>query len=98
VVSDGGKKTPASGALAAAFHLSKADLEWFDGKPSLFSSRRGAGEASLKVSVYAGRNETYLAFRQSIHLPVQGEQGIINQSANKTLGGGESESVQRGAG
>jgi hypothetical protein len=52
VVSDGGEQTPASGALAAAFHLSKADLEWFNGKPSLFSSR---GEASLKVSVYAGR-------------------------------------------
>ncbi|CAD6214779.1 unnamed protein product [Miscanthus lutarioriparius] len=52
VVSDGGEQTPASGALAAAFHLSKADLAWFNGKPSLFSSR---GEASLKVSVYAGR-------------------------------------------
>jgi hypothetical protein len=35
-------------AIAAAFHLSKADLEWFDGKPSLFSSRR-VGETSLKV-------------------------------------------------
>ncbi|WVZ60724.1 hypothetical protein U9M48_010708 [Paspalum notatum var. saurae] len=46
------QSAPASGALAAAFHLSKADLEWLNGKPSLFSSR---GEASLKVSVYAGR-------------------------------------------
>jgi hypothetical protein len=46
MVSDGGEKTPASGSLAAAFHLSKADLEWFDGKPSLFSSRREAGEAT----------------------------------------------------
>jgi hypothetical protein len=55
MVSDGGEKTPASGSLAAAFHLSKADLEWFDGKPSLFSSRREAGEARLKVSVYADR-------------------------------------------
>ncbi|XP_047088731.1 uncharacterized protein LOC124700688 [Lolium rigidum] len=41
-----------SGALAAAFHLSKPDLEWFARKPSLFSPARGA---TLKVSVYAGR-------------------------------------------
>jgi hypothetical protein len=41
-----------SGALAAAFHLSKPDLEWFARKPSLFSPSRGA---TLKVSVYAGR-------------------------------------------
>ncbi|KAM0902146.1 hypothetical protein ACQ4PT_019489 [Festuca glaucescens] len=47
-----GEQTP-SGALAAAFHLSKADLEWFARKPSLFSPSRGA--AALKVSVYAGR-------------------------------------------
>ncbi|KAK1643778.1 hypothetical protein QYE76_061583 [Lolium multiflorum] len=41
-----------SGALAAAFHLSKPDLEWFARKPSLFSPSRGT---TLKVSVYAGR-------------------------------------------
>jgi hypothetical protein len=43
------------GGLAAAFHLSKADLEWFNGKPSLFSSR---GEAILKVVVYADRKRS----------------------------------------
>ncbi|KAK3149199.1 hypothetical protein QOZ80_3AG0214220 [Eleusine coracana subsp. coracana] len=54
VLSDAGEQqaAPASGALAAAFHLSKADLEWLNAKPSLFSSR---GEARLKVAVYAGR-------------------------------------------
>lgn len=46
-----GEQSP-SGALAAAFHLSKPDLEWFARKPSLFSPSRGA---TLKVSVYAGR-------------------------------------------
>jgi hypothetical protein len=55
VVSDGGEKTPTSGALAAAFHLSKAEVEWFDRKPSLFSSWHRVGEASLKVSVYTDR-------------------------------------------
>jgi hypothetical protein len=55
VVSDSGEKMLASEALAATFHLSKADLEWFDGKPSLFSSRCGAGEACLKVLVYTDR-------------------------------------------
>lgn len=57
VLCDGGEQTPASsGALAAAFHLSKADLEWFARKPSLFSPSRGA--ANLKVAVYAGRKGT----------------------------------------
>uniref|UniRef100_A0A0Q3U9K2 Uncharacterized protein n=1 Tax=Setaria italica TaxID=4555 RepID=A0A0Q3U9K2_SETIT len=37
---DGGEQAPASGALAAAFHLSKADLEWFNGKPFRRSSPR----------------------------------------------------------
>ena len=36
--------------------LSKADLEWFARKPSIFSPSRGA--ATLKVSVYAGRKGT----------------------------------------
>jgi hypothetical protein len=52
VLCDAGEPAPASGALAAAFHLSKADLEWLNAKPSLFSSR---GEACLKVAAYAGR-------------------------------------------
>ncbi|VAI37220.1 unnamed protein product [Triticum turgidum subsp. durum] len=55
VLSDAAEQPP-SGALAAAFHLSKADLEWFARKPSLFSPSRGA--ATLKVSVYAGRKGT----------------------------------------
>ncbi|XP_020158223.1 uncharacterized protein [Aegilops tauschii subsp. strangulata] len=56
VLSDAAAEQPPSGALAAAFHLSKADLEWFARKPSLFSPSRGA--ATLKVSVYAGRKGT----------------------------------------
>uniref|UniRef100_A0A0D9VZJ3 DUF1005 domain-containing protein n=1 Tax=Leersia perrieri TaxID=77586 RepID=A0A0D9VZJ3_9ORYZ len=60
VVADGGEQTPSSatsGTLAAAFHLSKADLEWFARKPSLFSSSSSASRrpAVLKVAVYAGR-------------------------------------------
>jgi hypothetical protein len=51
----GGEKSPAD-ALAAAFHLSKADLESFARKPSLFCPSRGA--AALKMSVYAGRKGT----------------------------------------
>ncbi|CAD6206838.1 unnamed protein product [Miscanthus lutarioriparius] len=51
VVSDGGEQTPASGALAAAFHLSKADLAWFNGKPSLFSSGRLLGKATIPLDL-----------------------------------------------
>jgi hypothetical protein len=43
-------------ALAPVFHLSKADLESFARKPSLFCPSRGA--AALKMSVYAGRKGT----------------------------------------
>ncbi|CAL5067191.1 unnamed protein product [Urochloa decumbens] len=45
---------PASctGAFAAAFHVSKADLDRAAAKPALFAPRR---TARLKVSVYAGR-------------------------------------------
>jgi hypothetical protein len=59
VVADGGEQAP-SGALAAAFHLSKADLEWFARKPSLLfsSSSSSRGPATLKVAVYAGRKGT----------------------------------------
>jgi hypothetical protein len=60
--------------------------------PNKISWTRSAQRAPLPPK------ETYLAFRRSIHLPVQGEQGIINRSASETLGGGEPESVQRGAG
>uniref|UniRef100_A0A0D3GM01 Uncharacterized protein n=1 Tax=Oryza barthii TaxID=65489 RepID=A0A0D3GM01_9ORYZ len=42
------------GALAAAFHLSKADLDRLTAKPSLFGSRT----ARLKIVVYAGRRGT----------------------------------------
>lgn len=57
VLSDAGEHTPASiGALAATFHISKADLEWFARKSSLFSPSRRA--ASLKVAVYAGHKGT----------------------------------------
>jgi hypothetical protein len=44
----------ATGALAAAFHLSKADLDRVTAKPSLFGQR----SAKLKVTVYAGRRGT----------------------------------------
>ena len=44
----------ATGALAAAFHLSKADLDRVTAKPSLFGTR----SARLKVAVYAGRRGT----------------------------------------
>ncbi|KAF7008546.1 hypothetical protein CFC21_023284 [Triticum aestivum] len=44
----------ATGALAAAFHLSKADLDRVTAKPSLFVAR----SARLKVAVYAGRRGT----------------------------------------
>ncbi|XP_062188561.1 uncharacterized protein LOC133891873 [Phragmites australis] len=49
---------PASctGAFAAAFHLSKADLDRATAKPALFGPRRRA--ARLKVAVYAGRRAT----------------------------------------
>ncbi|RCV09415.1 hypothetical protein SETIT_2G026400v2 [Setaria italica] len=45
---------PASctGAFAAAFHVSKADLDRAAAKPALFGARR---TARLKVAVYAGR-------------------------------------------
>ncbi|KAF7015935.1 unnamed protein product [Triticum aestivum] len=43
-----------TGALAAAFHLSKADLDRVTAKPSLFVAR----SAMLKVAVYAGRRGT----------------------------------------
>ncbi|KAF0905564.1 hypothetical protein E2562_007361 [Oryza meyeriana var. granulata] len=49
-----GVAAPATGALAAAFHLSKADLDRLTAKPSLFGSRT----ARLKVAVYAGRRGT----------------------------------------
>ena len=44
----------ATGALAAAFHLSKAELDRVTAKPSLFGTR----SARLKVAVYAGRRGT----------------------------------------
>ncbi|KAL5210422.1 hypothetical protein ABZP36_006045 [Zizania latifolia] len=58
VIADGSELVaPASsGTVAAVFHLSKADLEWFARKPSLFSSK--PGPAVLKVAVYAGRKGT----------------------------------------
>ncbi|RLN34781.1 uncharacterized protein C2845_PM03G19430 [Panicum miliaceum] len=48
---------PASctGAFAAAFHVSKADLDWATAKPALFGPRR---TARLKVAVYLGRRGT----------------------------------------
>ncbi|RWW48730.1 hypothetical protein BHE74_00045172, partial [Ensete ventricosum] len=47
----------ASGALAARFHLSKAELDRISAKPSLFAGGRG-GRVKLKVSVYTGRRGT----------------------------------------
>ncbi|KAF8714032.1 hypothetical protein HU200_028024 [Digitaria exilis] len=49
---------PASctGAFAAAFHVSKADLDRAASKPALFGARRRT--ARLKVAVYAGRRGT----------------------------------------
>uniref|UniRef100_A0ACD5UPS5 Uncharacterized protein n=1 Tax=Avena sativa TaxID=4498 RepID=A0ACD5UPS5_AVESA len=44
----------ATGMLAAAFHLSKADLDRVTSKPSLFGPRC----AKLKVTVYSGRRGT----------------------------------------
>ncbi|KAG8081416.1 hypothetical protein GUJ93_ZPchr0007g5355 [Zizania palustris] len=49
-----GAAPPASGVLAAAFHLSKAELDRLTTKPSLFGNR----SARLKVAVYAGRRGT----------------------------------------
>ncbi|GJN10340.1 hypothetical protein PR202_ga28426 [Eleusine coracana subsp. coracana] len=44
-----------TGAFAAAFHLSRADLDRATAKPALFGPRR---VARLKVAVYAGRRAT----------------------------------------
>ncbi|KAL6647094.1 hypothetical protein ACP70R_014531 [Stipagrostis hirtigluma subsp. patula] len=48
----GEQAAPCTGAFAAAFHLSKADLDRATAKPALFGPRRAA---RLKVAVYAGR-------------------------------------------
>uniref|UniRef100_A0A0D9WV92 DUF1005 domain-containing protein n=1 Tax=Leersia perrieri TaxID=77586 RepID=A0A0D9WV92_9ORYZ len=50
----GAAAAPATGVLAAVFHLSKADLDRLTAKPSLFGNRT----ARLKIAVYAGRRGT----------------------------------------
>ncbi|KAL6880403.1 hypothetical protein ACP4OV_011968 [Aristida adscensionis] len=55
LLADQGPAAACTGAFAAAFHLSKPDLDRATAKPALFGPRRAA---RLKVAVYAGRRGT----------------------------------------